>query len=220
MSKLRKLIHEIHHRSLWQVLLIYIGAAWACFELIATVADTMGLPGWLPGLAIVLFLLGLPFAVATALVREEPAASVVPSEATEAEARSVEAQAAAAGREATRRHRSLTWRNAGLSFLVAFAVWGVVAAGWMLLGGGGAETRAVAEERPSVAALPFVNRSGLEEDAYFTDGIHDEILTHLSKISSLSVRGRTSVMRYRDTQKNLREIGNELRARHGITPME
>ena len=33
MSKLKKLITEIHHRSLWQVLLIYVGAGWACFEL-------------------------------------------------------------------------------------------------------------------------------------------------------------------------------------------
>jgi serine/threonine-protein kinase len=208
MSNVKKLITEIHHRSLWQVLLIYIGAAWACFELIATVADTVGLPGWLPGLAIVLFLLGLPFVIATALVREE-AAPLPAEDAATAERVPVEAD-----REATeRRRRFLTWRNGGLSFLVALAVWGVIAAGWMLLGGGEAETGAVAEERPSVAALPFVNRSGLEEDEYFTDGIHDEILTQLYKISGLSVRGRTSVMEYRDSPKNLRQISEELNAR-------
>jgi len=69
MSRIKQLISEVHRRSLWQVLLLYVGAAWACFELIATVVDTMGLPSWLPGLAIVLFLLGLPFVVATAFVR-------------------------------------------------------------------------------------------------------------------------------------------------------
>jgi serine/threonine-protein kinase len=62
--------------------------------------------------------------------------------------------------------------------------------------------------------LPLENRSGLEEDRYFTDGIHDEILTQLSKISGLSVRGRTSVMEYRDSPKNLRQIGEELDARY------
>ena len=55
MSKLKKLITEIHHRSLWQVLLIYVGAAWACFELIDTVTERPGLPVWLPALAVVFF---------------------------------------------------------------------------------------------------------------------------------------------------------------------
>ena len=71
MGRLNQLITEIHHRSLWQVLLVYVGAAWACFELIDAVTERLGLPVWLPGFAIVLFLLGLPFVVATALVREE-----------------------------------------------------------------------------------------------------------------------------------------------------
>jgi serine/threonine-protein kinase len=69
-------------------------------------------------------------------------------------------------------------------------------------------------EEMSIAALPFENRSGQKEDEYFTDGVHDEILTRLTKISSLSVRGRTSVMQYRDTPKNLRQIGEELNARY------
>jgi TolB-like protein/Tfp pilus assembly protein PilF len=205
MDRFKKLIAEIHRRSLWQVLLIYIGAAWACFELIATVADTMGLPGWLPGLAIVLFLLGLPFVVATALVREEAAPLTERAPAPEAV---VEAERHAA----VQRRRFLTWRNAGLSFLVALAMWGVAAAGWMLFGGEPAESGAVAEERPSVAALPFLNLSGREEDGFFTDGIHGEILTQLQKIGGLKVVSRTSVMPYRDSPKNARQIGADLNA--------
>ncbi|UCC81704.1 MAG: tetratricopeptide repeat protein [Gemmatimonadota bacterium] len=68
--------------------------------------------------------------------------------------------------------------------------------------------------RPSVAALPFEHWSGLEEDRWFTDGIHEQILTQLSKVGGLSVRGRTSAMEYRDSPKNLREIGQELNARY------
>jgi serine/threonine-protein kinase len=68
--------------------------------------------------------------------------------------------------------------------------------------------------RPSVAALPFVNLSGLQDDVYFTDGIHEQILTQLSKVGGLSVRGRTSAMEYRGSPKNLREIGQELNARY------
>lgn len=52
------------------MLLIYVGAAWACFELIDTVTDRLGLPIWLPGLAIVLFLLALPVVVATAFIKD------------------------------------------------------------------------------------------------------------------------------------------------------
>ena len=78
MSSLKRLISEIHHRSLWQVLLIYVGGAWFCYEIIDTIADRMALPMWLPVLAILLSLLGLPFVVATAFVREgEPGIEVV-----------------------------------------------------------------------------------------------------------------------------------------------
>ena len=64
--------------------------------------------------------------------------------------------------------------------------------------------------RPSLAVLPFENESGRPEDQYFTDGLHDEIRSRLSGIAALRVSSRTSVMRYRDTPKRLREIGNEL----------
>ncbi len=188
------------------MLLIYIGGAWLCYEIIDTITDRLVLPEWLPVLAIILFLVGLPFVVATACVHED---AVSPPEAGPAEPGPVEPPV-----QATRPRPHITWRNAGLIFVFALALWGVVAAGWLVFGGGAGETPTAAEERPSVAVLPLENRSGLQEDEYFTDGIHDEILTQLSKIGALSVRGRTSVMRYRESLKNLREIGEELNARY------
>lgn len=68
MSRLKRLILEIHHRSLWQVLLIYVGGAWICYEIIDTLTDRLTLPEWLPALAIILFLIGLPVVLATAFV--------------------------------------------------------------------------------------------------------------------------------------------------------
>ena len=62
----------------------------------------------------------------------------------------------------------------------------------------------------SIAVLPFINRSQLQEDKWFTDGMHDELLTRLSRIGSLKVISRTSVMRYRNTEKSLPEIAKEL----------
>ena len=66
-------------------------------------------------------------------------------------------------------------------------------------------------DRKSIAVIPFRNRSADEENAaFFSDGVHDELLTNLSKIEALKVISRTSVMSYRDTTKNLRQIGAEL----------
>jgi len=74
MSRIKRLILEIHRRSLWQVLLVYIGGAWVCYEIIDTITDRLVLPPWIPVAAIVLFLVGLPFVVATACVRERGSA--------------------------------------------------------------------------------------------------------------------------------------------------
>jgi TolB-like protein/DNA-binding winged helix-turn-helix (wHTH) protein len=62
----------------------------------------------------------------------------------------------------------------------------------------------------SIAVLPFENRSRLEEDAYFVDGLHDDILTQLTRISGLTVISRTSVEQFRDTRLTTREIGAKL----------
>ena len=48
--------------------------------------------------------------------------------------------------------------------------------------------------------MPFENRSKLEDDAFFVDGIHDDILTQLTKVSALKVISRTSVERFRRTE--------------------
>ena len=66
------------------------------------------------------------------------------------------------------------------------------------------------EPDKSIAVLPFTNRSPNADDAYFTDGVHDDLLTQLAKIDAFSVISRTSVMEYRDTAKNLKQIGEEL----------
>src|SRR5215475_11048338 len=62
----------------------------------------------------------------------------------------------------------------------------------------------------SIAVLPFQNLSDEKENAYFADGIQDDLLTNLSKIGDLKVISRTSVMPYRETQSNAREIGKAL----------
>jgi TolB-like protein/cytochrome c-type biogenesis protein CcmH/NrfG len=69
---------------------------------------------------------------------------------------------------------------------------------------------AASPDRLSIAVLPFDSRSIDPENELFADGIHDDLLTRLANIKSLKVISRTSVMEYRDTAKNLRQIGDEL----------
>jgi adenylate cyclase len=62
----------------------------------------------------------------------------------------------------------------------------------------------------SIAVLPFLNLSDEKENAFFTDGVHEDILTNLALISELRVVSRTTVMRYRTTTKPARDIASEL----------
>jgi TolB-like protein len=64
--------------------------------------------------------------------------------------------------------------------------------------------------RNAIAVLPFANRSNQETDLFFTDGIHDDLLTQLAKLGGMKVISRTSVMSYRDTDKKIPEIAAEL----------
>jgi len=78
--------------------------------------------------------------------------------------------------------------------------------GWLLTEG----TGEAGSEGPSIAVLPFENRGSGTDTDFFVDGIHDEILTQLSKIGALRVISRASVMRYREEPKPLRVVGQEL----------
>jgi TolB-like protein/Tfp pilus assembly protein PilF/class 3 adenylate cyclase len=74
--------------------------------------------------------------------------------------------------------------------------------------GRGASASSIPEK--SIAVLPFQNLSDDKSNAYFTDGIQDEILTRLSKIAALKVISRTSTQKYKSVPDNLREVGQQL----------
>ena len=67
-----------------------------------------------------------------------------------------------------------------------------------------------AEERPSIAVLPFNNMSGDSEQEYFSDGITEDIITDLSKVSGLSVVARHTAFTYKNRPVNVQEVGREL----------
>jgi TolB-like protein/Tfp pilus assembly protein PilF len=76
------------------------------------------------------------------------------------------------------------------------------------------DAKAPAVPEKSIAVLPFENLSADPENAFFADGVQDEILTNLAKIADLKVISRSSVMQYRAPTRNLRQIANELGVVH------
>jgi TolB-like protein/DNA-binding winged helix-turn-helix (wHTH) protein/Tfp pilus assembly protein PilF len=95
--------------------------------------------------------------------------------------------------------------------LAAGALLLVVVAGLSL---GLRERGVAASTEKTVAVLPFANLSDESDSAHFTDGLHDSILTHLALIQDLSVISRTSVMQYRNGDRNLRQIARALGVAH------
>jgi serine/threonine-protein kinase len=95
---------------------------------------------------------------------------------------------------------------AALVIVAAAAVWFVSSRGTAAPDGPVAD----ASHRTSIAVLPFSMIGGTEEDEYFADGIHDVVLTHLHRVDGLSPLARTTVLQYRDQQRDMREIGTEL----------
>jgi len=234
MPSVKQLIHEAHRRSLWQVLGLYVVVAWIALQVVDVLANNFGLPPWFPAMALALLILGLPVVLATAFVQTqgeapESAGSGGPGPAGSEGAEAVAsgspdwaAQPLTAGRTAEP-HGFLTWRNALIGGGAAFALWGIFAAGWLAFGperGSGGSGEAVAsaaegsDDAPdlrSIAVLPFTSVRTDEESESFRTGIHDDILTQLSKIDSLKVISRTSVRRYENTEKGIPEIAKELK---------
>jgi TolB-like protein/Flp pilus assembly protein TadD len=106
------------------------------------------------------------------------------------------------------RFHSVAWAGFIVILLLVLA-----GAAWFLTHRGRSEMAGVIEK--SIAVLPFENLSDEKQNAYFADGVQDEILTHLAKIADLKVISRTSVMPYKSgIQRNLREIAQHLGVSH------
>src|SRR6202023_1328330 len=109
--------------------------------------------------------------------------------------------------QALKKHRARMRWAAATAALLALAA---IVAGIAMFSRNRARSTLPAPEK-SIAVLPFENLSSDKENAYFADGVQDEILTYLAKIADLKVISRTSVMPYKSgIARNLREIGKQL----------
>jgi len=184
-------LDELKRRKVYRVAVAYVIAGGGVIQLASAVFPAWELPSWALRLTVVLLLIGFPLALLLAWafdvtpqgIRATPALPIDP-----------------VPEFAHRRRR----RN--IALLVGSGALVSAVAGFFLLPRGADATKM----EKSIAVLPFENFSGKPENAYFADGIQDDILTNLSKIGDLKVISRTSVMAYRGKQKSVRQIGKEL----------
>ncbi|MFH1764291.1 MAG: hypothetical protein ABIF09_08875 [Gemmatimonadota bacterium] len=226
MSRLKAFIVEIHHRSIWQVLSIYLIGSWLAFEVIQGLTEGLDLPLWVPGVAFVLIIAGLPIVLASACVREEPLAPAPDSTLQRAEDPELEATAqpdqAPKGVPAG---GLFSRRGPAVAILAVLSLWGLVAVSWVVLtilrpGNAsvepGEQTTLEAEGSEylaSVAVLPFENL-GPEEDAFLGHGIAEDINSLLAQVSGLHVTSRTSVVALEGANLSLPQIADTLGVDH------
>jgi len=175
---------EVRRRKVYRVAAAYIIAAGGVIQLASAAFPAWELPNWALRLVISLLLLGFPIALMLAWAYDITPQGVraTPTPAVPG-----------------------SHRRRNIIMLVATGMIVSAAAGFFLL------PRVSAHKvDKSIAVLPFENLSDDKENAYFGDGIQDDLLTNLAKIGDLKVISRTSVMPYRGKASNLREIGKAL----------
>src|SRR4051794_37176288 len=176
---------EVQRRKVYRVAVAYVVAAGGIIQLASAAFPAWELPNWALRLVITLLLIGFPIALIFAWIFDITPEGIQRTSGVEAVRSS---------------HRR---RNIAILCVIGVAISGV--AGFFVL------PRAAAKKvDKSIAVLPFENLSDDKENAYFADGIQDDILTNLSKIGDLKVVSRTSVMGYRGKPSSVRDIGKTL----------
>ena len=198
---------ELKRRNVVRVGIAYAVATWILLQLTDVVAEILQLPAWAPKFILLILVVGfvpaLIFAWAFEMTPDgikrekdvDRSHSITPSTG-----------------------RKLDFSIIGLLVLgLAYFIWesrfqnsNVIPAKAETSLTTQETTQEAVVERLSIAVLPFDNRSNREEDQFFTDGIHDDLLTTIAQIGSMKVISRTSVMEYKNTTKNIRDIAKEL----------
>jgi TolB-like protein/Flp pilus assembly protein TadD len=198
MSEKPSFFSELKRRNVYKVAVAYAVVGWLVIQIGSTVLPTFHAPEWVAQVLVVFVVLGFPIALVLAWAFEITPEGIK----RESEVSPNESITRQTGRKLV-----------GLTIVVA-----VIAAGLLAFQlfrprltsiSLPATTTSVASEK-STAVLPFENLSDDKSNAYFAEGIQDEILTRLSKIAALKVISRTSTQKYKSAPDNLREVGQQL----------
>ena len=199
---MREFFEEIKRRNVFRVAFVYIIVAWFSMQVVDVMFPALHVPEWAVSAIAVVLLIGFPIALIFAWAFEMTPEGLKKESEID-------------------RSQSIT-SNTGrkLNNLTVIAL--ILAVGFLLvdkfiLSTGDQATSAVqttAEIRPSIAVLPFVNMSEDPSNEYFSDGLAEELLNVLARIPQLHVAGRTSSFKFKDTNEDLRIIGEQLNVAH------
>ncbi|MEY2500933.1 MAG: hypothetical protein QOI07_1267 [Verrucomicrobiota bacterium] len=190
---------ELKRRNVYKVAVAYAVAAWLLIQVATQVFPFFEIPNWAVRLVVVLLALGFPVALILAWAFEITPEGIKRESEIEAD-------------ESITQH---TGRRI-IAITIALAVVGAGLFVYQLVRSKSlftprqSEASTVSIPAKSIAVLPFENLSSDKENAYFADGIQDEILTRLAKIGDLKVISRTSTEKYKSAPSNLREIAQQL----------
>ncbi len=189
---------ELKRRNVYKVAVAYIVAGWALSQGIAQVLPVFDIPNLVIRLIVLLIIVGLPVALILAWMFE-----MTPE--------GIKRTATADAMPAAARSKKHTW-----IYVVVIA--GLFSIGLFFLGRYSAGNKesgrppATAGSLPqkSIAVLPFDNLSRDPDNAYFAEGVQDEILTRLAKVADLKVISRTSTQHFKSAPENLPQIAKQL----------
>jgi len=188
----RNFFTELKRRNVYKVAVAYAVVGWLVVQISSTVLPTFHAPEWVVQTLVVLVALGFPIALVIAWAFE-----LTPEGLKRAEDVDLAMK---------RRPKSHAW-------IYVVAVGAVLSIGLFMLGRYGfREKNSSTVELPakSIAVLPFDNLSEDKSNAYFAEGVQDEILTRLAKVADLKVISRTSTQHFKSAPDNLPQIAKQL----------
>jgi TolB-like protein/Tfp pilus assembly protein PilF len=206
----------LRRRKVVQWGVLYVAGAWGVLEGVGFVADAFGWPATTKQLATLALLIGLPIVLVLAWFHGDRGQQRV--SAPELAILTLIFLAGGGIFWLHQRQQSVSATELAILTLIFLAGGGIF---WLHQRGVGASTAATrlgkveppvseTDSRPSIAVMPFENRSRLVDDAFFADGIHDDILTQLAKVSALRVISRASVERFRNSDQSAPHIARQL----------
>lgn len=195
--RLRSFLDELERRHVVRVIILYAGVVFVVLQAADIVFPALALPESAFRVLVVLSLLGFPVVLVVAWIFDLTPRGVVRTAPS--------TEKPPAGPVPGRSHPLV--RVVLLGLTLAVFVW----ASWIALRWTSPDSSAAGFGDPkSIAVLPFEDMNETDETAFFTNGIHEDIITHLARIADLRVISRTSVMQYQDARKPVREIAQEL----------
>ena len=195
---------ELKRRNVYKVAVAYAIVSWLLIQIATQVFPFFEIPNWAVRLVVLLLMIGFPIALFLSWAFEITPEGIKRAEDVDVN-KSITHQTG----------RKLVWTTALLAVVAIglFAYQILLQKSAVAPPPGATATDSIPEK--SIAVLPFDNLSDNKENAFFTDGVQDEILTDLAKIADLKVISRSSVMQYKSgVPRNLRKIGEELGVAH------